>query len=86
MRRILVLLAVGALMVALMVGYGAAIAFAANTGNQVGQGNQGPPAISGFGNPNTSSNVNHNQFGTTGACVNHRGLTGPENQTGGACP
>jgi hypothetical protein len=83
-RTMLLLVAVWLVMAAMMVVLAVPV-LAANTGDQKGQGNQGPPAISGFGNPNTASNVRHNQFGTNGACVAHRGSTLPEDETGGGC-
>ena len=46
-----------------------------------GQGNQGPPPISGRGNPGTSSDVLH---GPEGACVVHQGTT-TGRTTGGGC-
>jgi hypothetical protein len=84
MGRIIMVVTVWLVMAAMLLVIALPV-IAKNTGDQKGQGSQGPPAISGFGNPNTASNVRHNQFGTNGACVAHGGSTLPEDETGGGC-
>jgi hypothetical protein len=80
MGRIIMVVTVWLVMAAMMLVIALPV-IAKNTGEQKGQGNQGPPRLSGQGKPGTSSIVSHSD---EGACVTHKGLT-TEKTTGGGC-
>ena len=80
MGRIIMVVTVWLVMAAMMLVIALPV-IAKNTGDQQGQGNQGPFWRSGNGNPGTSSDVQHSG---EGACVVHQGTTTGKT-TGGGC-
>ena len=80
MGRIIMVVTVWLVMAAMMLVIALPV-IAKNTGDQKGQGNQGPPFISGQANQGTSSDVIHSD---EGACVVHQGTT-TGRTTGGGC-